>query len=783
MALAGFISVGVNAQDYGCAADENLQQMLDSDPVARANYVENQEAFNLFAANYSASRADAEYIIPCVVHVLYNTCEGNISLAQIEDGIRLINEDFGRTNPDTNLTRSQFLPFAANTGVEFRLARIDPDGDPTDGVVRIETSQAVGAQNNVKGISRWSSSHYMNIWIVESIANFTQGQGTILGYAQFPGSGSWTTYGLVVRNDAFGTIGTSNADGRTVTHEIGHCLNLGHTFQNGCGSSCAFSGDNVCDTPPANSNPTYNCSFTTNTCSNDAAGGSAYSSNVPDMIENYMSYNSCQNLFTEGQKTRMISALEFYSVLGTLVSEDNLRETGVLGLVEADFETEHDILCQFEPMTFSNTSFFTGEAQSWTFGGEAMPGESTESNPAVIFPYAGLQSVTYVATDGDSTAETTQSVFVASNEGHYAPYTDDMEDLVSLPDDRWFTRNIDQDEHVWKVSNEAAYSGEQSIKLDNFGKCGSRIDELISQSFDFSPFSSVNVSFKVAFARTTEVNSCYLRMYSSKDCGKTWLLNWAKSTTQLQSVSTPVGTPFIPADESEWKNYTVSLTNSAYMVEGAMLKFEFGGEGGNNLYLDDVQFNGTFDGVQLLRAPEDGKTGMASDVLIDWKSAGFVETYEYEIDASSNFDSQNKITGTTTFIDATPHNEDTEFLAEGLDVATTYYWRVRYVQGGSSSAWSDTWSFTVSESGVGVKEETIADVAVFPNPSNGALSMTSTLGMDRVFVLDYTGRQVLNIYGNGTTQMAINLDVPAGLYIVQITTTDGAVHNNSVIIR
>ena len=219
------------------------------------------------------------------------------------------------------------------------------------------------------------------------------------------------------------------------------------------------------------------------------------------------------------------------------------------------------------------------------------------------------------------------------------------------------------------------------------------------------------------------------------------------------------------------------------MIEGAMLKFEFGGVGGNNLYLDDVQFNGTFDGVQLLRAPEDGKTGMASDVLIDWKSAGFVETYEYEIDASAAFDSQNKITGTTTFIDATPHNEDTEFLAKGLDVATTYYWRVRYVQGGTSSAWSDTWSFTVSESGVGVKEEIIADVSIFPNPSNGALSMTSPLGMDRVFVLDYTGRQVLDISGNGTTQMAINLDVPAGLYIVQITTTDGAVHNNSVVIR
>lgn len=781
IALLGCVTMSAYAQDYGCATDEHLEQYLNGSPEMQAAFLEQRQEFSQYVATKAASRGEADFIIPVVVHVFYSTCEGNISMSQIEDGIRILDEDFGRTNPDTNLTRAPYDEFAADAGIEFRLAKIDPSGDPTTGVVRVETSQAVNAQNNVKSISNWPSDEYMNIWVVESIYNFTGGSGMILGYAQFPGSGSWNTYGLVVRNDAFGTIGTSTADGRTVTHEIGHCLNLYHTFQDGCGGNCGFSGDDVCDTPPAAA-ATYNCSSSTNTCSNDATGASPYPNGTPDQIENYMSYNNCQNMFSLGQKDRMLSALEYYGVLEDLVSEQNLINTGVIGLVHADFTTDVDLICQFEPVTFSDASTQKGAASNWEFGGEAIPPTSTDGNPEVIFPYSGLYDVTYTAVDSGTADSTTKKVFVIATEGQFAPYTDDLEAAVSLPSSEWLDQNIDEDEYAWKITSDAAYSGEKSLKLDNFGKCGNRTDELISQSFDLSTFSSVNISFKEAFARSSGPTSVFLRIYGSSDCGETWGLVWSRSTTQLQSVTSQQNTPFIPADETEWNEFSVTINKQSYMQEGVIFKFSFTGVGGNNLYIDDFNVNGTFSGELLLRSPENGKQGLANDVLVDWKSAGFVDSYEYEIDQSSSFDGQNKISGTKAFETVEPNGNDTEFLAEYLDLGATYYWRVRYDQSGSTSDWSEVWNFTVSESGVGIKKVVESQINVFPNPSNGTVTINANDKIDRISILDHTGRVVYYQDAIRSTNMTIETNLAAGMYIMQVA-VNGSIANKSLIIR
>lgn len=771
-ALFGLICVVANGQEYGCATDEYTEHMFESNPSYRTAFEEQQNRLLELEAS-GAARAEDKHIIPVVVHVLYNTCSGNISMAQIQDGLRIVNEDFNRRNADSVDTRSYYLDVAANAEIEFRLARIDPSGNPTTGVVRMETSQAVNAQNNVKPLSRWPSDEYLNIWIVESIYNFTGGGGTILGYAQFPGSGPWNTYGLVVRNDAFGTIGTSNSDGRTVTHELGHCLNLYHTFQDGCGNYCTNSGDYVCDTPPV-SVVTYDCGTAHNTCGNDANGSSAYSSNVPDMIENYMSYNSCQNIITKGQTSRMKSALNGINTLKDLTSESNLIATGVVGLVHADFSTSNPIICQGESVEFADASLYTGEAKSWSFSGEAIPPTSTDANPSVIFPYSGLQEVSYTVADGTDSLTITRDVFVLDKEGQYAPFTDEIESFNSLPSDNWFAVNVDDDDYKWKVTNEAAYSGTQSLKMDNYGSCGDRVDELYLQSFDFSPYSSVNISLKQAFATTSGDNNVYLRMYVSNDCGENWVLNWAKSTSALTSVSGQVSGPFIPADQSEWKNQNITLGNSAHMVEGLLLKFEFGGTGGNNFYLDDFTINGTFNGDVLLRWPEDGKQGLSTDVLLDWKSAGFVDSYEYQLDKSADFNSSSLVSGTNAFVSSAPDKEDTEFLAKGLDVATTYYWRVRYNQSGSASDWSDTWEFTVSESGVGIQTITSSEVNVYPNPSDGLITIESNEEILAIHMFDFTGRKVLVASGNRQMKSTINAStLPSGVYLVQVQTASG----------
>ena len=274
----------------------------------------------------------------------------------------------------------------------------------------------------------------------------------------------------------------------------------------------------------------------------------------------------------------------------------------------------------------------------------------------------------------------------------------------------------------------------------------------------------------------------FLRIYRSNDCGETWGLVWSRSTSQLQSISAQQNTPFIPADESEWNEFTFTINNQSYMQEGVIFKFSFTGVGGNNLYIDDFSVNGTFNGDLLLRSPENGKIGMAKDVLIDWKSAGFVNSYEYEIDQSSSFDGQNKITGTKSFETIEPNGNDTEFFAENLALGTTYYWRVRYEQSGSTSDWSEVWNFTVSETGVGIQKIVESRVNVFPNPSNGLVLVTATDNMDAISILDYTGRMVYRQDAINSNNTSIQTNLAAGMYIMQVA-VNGRLETKSLIIR
>ena len=73
--------------------------------------------------------------IPVVFHVLYNTAAENISDAQIMSQLQILNDDFRRLNADQDNVWAQ----AADTQIEFCLATQDPNGNPTDGILRVST--------------------------------------------------------------------------------------------------------------------------------------------------------------------------------------------------------------------------------------------------------------------------------------------------------------------------------------------------------------------------------------------------------------------------------------------------------------------------------------------------------------------------------------------------------------------------------------------------------------------------------------------------------------------
>jgi hypothetical protein len=251
--------------------------------------------------------------IPVVVHVVYKTAVQNISLAQIQSQIAVLNKDFRRKNADIGTVPAPFVPATADARIEFKLAATDPAGNPTTGITRTATAiTAFSDDDRVKsaatgGANAWPSDRYLNIWVCPLA-------GGLLGYAQFPG-GPAATDGVVIRHSAFGTSGTAAAPfhlGRTATHEIGHWLNLRHIWGDD-GTGCAGS-DLVADTPNQGG-PNYGApAFPKVSCGNAPNG---------DMFMDFMDYvdDRAMTMFTAGQVTRMQATLDgLRSSIGATVS-------------------------------------------------------------------------------------------------------------------------------------------------------------------------------------------------------------------------------------------------------------------------------------------------------------------------------------------------------------------------------------------------------------------------------------------------------------------------------
>ena len=216
--------------------------------------------------------------IPVYVHVVYSNSNENISSTQINSQMNVLNDDFRKANNDANQIPSEFAGVAADSEITFSLA----------GVFRHSDSRTSwGTNDAVKAAyPPVSPSTHLNIWVCNI-------GGGILGYAQFPG-GNLNTDGVVVSPQYFGTTGYVSAPfdgGRTLTHEVGHYLNLRHIWGDGrCNRD-----DFVSDTPRSD-RPNYGCpTYPTSHCRST------------DMTMNYMDYvnDDCMYMFTEGQKSRM----------------------------------------------------------------------------------------------------------------------------------------------------------------------------------------------------------------------------------------------------------------------------------------------------------------------------------------------------------------------------------------------------------------------------------------------------------------------------------------------
>lgn len=307
LCLIGFQSYA----QHKCLSHETHKTYLEDNPKAIAHRA-SIEAFTQDWIITNAKTKKATISIPVVVHVLWNIAEQNISQEQIEDQIRILNEDFANTNSDKLTSDHPFFGLGAgDTEITFCLASTDENGNETSGITRTQTdsTQFVGMGNEKfggsGGKSGWDPERYLNFWICDLGAS----EGT-LGYATFPDELYFDPEldGVVCDYHAVGSIGTAgtggfdwNDGGRTATHEVGHWLNLSHIWgDEECGD------DLVDDTPTAEGSNEECPTFPHNAfgyCSSSNANG--------EMYMNYMDYtdDECMNMFSKGQADRMVAAL------------------------------------------------------------------------------------------------------------------------------------------------------------------------------------------------------------------------------------------------------------------------------------------------------------------------------------------------------------------------------------------------------------------------------------------------------------------------------------------
>ncbi len=269
-----------------CASHEVHERQLKENPELAIKMNAIEEFTQNKSRDLQYRLVNGKIVIPVVVNVLYRTAAENISLAQIQSQIDVLNRDFNASNSDFANIPSVFSGVAANVGITFEL----------DAVYRKSTKKTSwGTRDAMKkssqgGLNPTSPSTKLNLWVC------TIGGG-ILGYAQFPG-GSLATDGVVVDSRYFGTVGTATAPynlGRTATHEVGHWLNLRHIW-----------GDATCGSDLVSDTPTHN---TANYGIPSFPHYSTCTGNPIEMTMNFMDYtdDAGMYMFSNGQKARMLA--------------------------------------------------------------------------------------------------------------------------------------------------------------------------------------------------------------------------------------------------------------------------------------------------------------------------------------------------------------------------------------------------------------------------------------------------------------------------------------------
>ena len=616
------------------------------DPELIPGFEERSAAFRIWmdefrsriAANKTAGNSPtaSKYVIPTVVHVVYEKAADSVSIEQIKSQFVELFNDY-RHVPGT-----RGFGGGPDTYIEFSLATKDPQGRPHSGVNYINSPLTNLSKDNNEVNNRalktqvapaWDNTMYLNVWLVKSITNPNGGDyPNIAGYAQFPDMTPRSTDGIVVINQDFGNkVGTAKGYSSTTSHELGHWCYLYHPFQGGAQGGCAGTldncktqGDGVCDTPPVSSYQFKNPTVRLNTCPYP----------LPDASDNpliYMDYTSqvsfdC-NTFTPGQVERMAGAMENanWPHRTGLWQEDNIKATGagMYAPPRANFSATKLTSCVGSPITFLDYSMNQATTFKWLFVG-ATPSESTDPAPTVNYTAAGKFAVTLIVGNESGVADTiTKNNFITILDDMASLPFAEAFDLIGFPPKGWHIVNSDAGQpggQTWTRTAttggfaDAKKNGCAQMTMGYYANLW-QYDGFVTPAINTSGATRLALKFNLAYQplsyeNTTKVPissgqptveairtlfSDTLSIYVSQNCGNSWDRVWYKGGTQLMTTNAPGssnatgGGEFIfnARGENEWDSVQVDL-NAYAGLNSILLKFETRNGFGNNLYIDDV---------------------------------------------------------------------------------------------------------------------------------------------------------------------------------------------------
>lgn len=570
----------------------------------------NDKIVDLSSQPQILARTNADPIlIPVVVHVIHNgTAEGsgaNIPFSQIQEQIRILNEDFQRLNADAANTPAEFLPFASGINLEFVLAKQDPSGLPTDGITRTagpKSSYDPNFDATIIGqVIQWDPNEYMNMYVTTLLSPY-------IGYSSFPISDlpglsesptSSITDGVVIDYRYFGMGGNavSASKGRTATHEVGHFFGLRHIWgDGGCGVD-----DFVEDTPEQDNSNSI--------CSPNAT---RFSCNSNDMIQNFMDYtpDACMNLFTKGQVERFEAVLanspRRITLINNRATKDPVLADNDLAIAKViepgDFVCDPLINPSIELLNAGKNTLTSGRVElrrngtlleSKRFSFSLATGESIVVNFNDFTLLPNTNTVEFRITQANDGADN-----VASNNSQ--TINPIQEQAVNLP----YTANLASFPLPWTVSNPdnlitwekktLTISGtpQDVVYIQHYDyESPGQLDFFTSPIVDLSAYPNAQLVFEVAYAQYDETGfSDKLIVAISQDCGNTFDLINAPYNKTGQQLETSAATldEFIPTNNSQFRTELVNLSEFSDLGS-VRLAFITENAYGNDIYLRNIR--------------------------------------------------------------------------------------------------------------------------------------------------------------------------------------------------